>query len=193
VSRFHALPTPGPYLAYAAAALLAAGCAGATSPSSDPPDAAAGAGANAGTDTANGESSWDLPTDVAERVAAAGLDLGPMGTAEHYHPQLQIVIRGQQVEVPANIGVDPATGGMSALHTHTPDGVVHVEADVAGERFTLGQLFTQWDVELTESQVGDVQVRDGERVAVDVDGQTVEGDPMDVQLQPDQVITVSLG
>ncbi len=64
---------------------------------------------------------------------------------------------------------------------------------MAGERFTLGQLFTQWDVELTESQVGDVQVRDGERVAVDVDGQTVEGDPMDVQLQPDQVITVSLG
>ena len=37
---------------------------------------------------------WPLPTDVANRVAEAGLDLGPMGMAEHYHPQLQIVVNG---------------------------------------------------------------------------------------------------
>lgn len=193
MSRFHPRPKGGTCLAYVVAALLAAGCAGATSPSSDPPETSPGAGTNAGTDTADGRSSWDLPTDVADRVAAAGLDLGPMGMAEHYHPQLQIVIRGQQVPVPANIGVDPATGAMSALHTHTPDGVIHVEAGVAGERFTLGQLFTQWGVDLTESQVGDARVRDGETVTVQVDGLTVDGDPMDVQLQPEQVITVSLG
>jgi len=116
-----------------------------------------------------------------------------MGMAEHYHPQLNIVIRGQQVPVPAGIGIDPVTGAMSALHTHTPDGVIHVEADVAGERFTLGQLFTQWDVELTEAQVGDVKARDEEGVAVDVNGQTYEGDPTDVPLQAEQTITVSLG
>lgn len=51
---------------------------------------------------------WPAPVaDVPDRVAAAGLDLGPMGTAEHYHPKLQIIIDGQQIQVPANIGVDP--------------------------------------------------------------------------------------
>lgn len=52
---------------------------------------------------------WVAPTDVPARVASAGLDLGPMGTAEHYHPQLRIVIGDKDVAVPANIGVDPAT------------------------------------------------------------------------------------
>ncbi|CAN5194511.1 hypothetical protein BH24ACT12_BH24ACT12_14390 [soil metagenome] len=190
MSRFDPLSTRGAYLGFATAVLLSAGCAGDTSSSSQPPP---GDETSAGTDAADGQPSWALPTDVADRVRAAGLDLGPMGMAEHYHPQLNIVIRGQQVPVPAGIGIDPVTGAMSALHTHTPDGVIHVEADVAGERFTLGQLFTQWDVELTEAQVGDVKARDEEGVAVDVNGQTYEGDPTDVPLQAEQTITVSLG
>ena len=87
---------------------------------------------------------WPAPTDVAARVASAGLDLGPMGTAEHYHPHLRIIINGNEVPVPANIGVDPATGAMSALHTHETDGTIHIEANTVGEVFTLGQLFIQW-------------------------------------------------
>jgi len=87
---------------------------------------------------------WPLPTDVANRVAEAGLDLGPMGMAEHYHPQLQIVVNGVPVPIPAGIGIDPPTGSMSGLHTHSSDGVLHVEADTAGEIFTLVQLFTEW-------------------------------------------------
>lgn len=86
---------------------------------------------------------WPAPSDVTARVAAAGLDLGPMGMAEHYHPQLRVVVNSTEVQVPANIGVDPTTGAMSALHTHELDGTIHIEADTAGEVFTLGQLFTQ--------------------------------------------------
>jgi hypothetical protein len=86
---------------------------------------------------------------VAARVAAAGLDLGPMGMAEHYHPQLRVIVNGTAVPVPGNVGVDPSTGAMSALHTDEPDGTRHIEADTAGEVFTLGQLFTQWGVQLT--------------------------------------------
>ena len=79
---------------------------------------------------------WAAPADVAARVANAGLNLGPMGTAEHYHPQLRIIIHGAEVPVAANIGVDPRTGAMSALHTHEPDGTIHIEADRVGEVFT---------------------------------------------------------
>ena len=135
---------------------------------------------------------WPAPTDVAARVAAAGLDLGPMGTAEHYHPQLQVIINGREVGVPANIGVDPTTGAMSALHTHEPDGTINIEADRAGEVFTLGQLFVEWGVTLTATQIGGVRAEDGQRVTLTSNGTAVAGDPGQLRLEPDQQIRLQL-
>lgn len=135
---------------------------------------------------------WPAPADVAARVAAAGLDLGPMGMAEHYHPQLRIIINGKDVPVPANIGVDPATGAMSALHTHEIDGTIHIEADRTGEAFTLGQLFIQWGVKLTPSQIGGVQAKDGQKVLVTSNGVPVDGDPMNLRFEPEQKIVLQL-
>ena len=136
---------------------------------------------------------WPAPTeDVPDRVAVAGLDLGPMGTAEHYHPNLQVIVDGEQVQVPANIGVDPATGAMSALHTHETDGTIHIEADTVGEVFTLGQLFTQWGVKLTATQIGGATAKTGDRVSVTSDGEPVSGDPGDLRLEPDQKILLRL-
>lgn len=135
---------------------------------------------------------WPAPTDVPERVAAAGLDLGPMGMAEHYHPQLEVIINGDEVLVPANIGVDPATGAMSALHTHTTDGQIHVEADVAGEVFTLGQLFTEWAVKLGSDQIGGEHAKAGDAVTVTSNGEPYTGDPAELRLEPNQQIVVQL-
>lgn len=135
---------------------------------------------------------WPAPTDVPERVAAAGLDLGPMGMAEHYHPQLEVIINGDEVRVPANIGVDPATGAMSALHTHTTDGQIHVEADVAGEVFTLGQLFTEWGVKLGSDQIGGERAKAGDAVTVTSNGEPYTGDPAELRLEPNQQIVVQL-
>ena len=135
---------------------------------------------------------WPAPHDVAARVANAGLDLGPMGMAEHYHPHLRIIINGNEVPVPANIGVDPATGAMSALHTHETDGTIHIEADTVGEVFTLGQLFIQWGVKLTPTQIGGVEAQDGQKVMVTSNGAPAAGDPMNLRLQPDQKIELRL-
>ena len=135
---------------------------------------------------------WSAPNDVAARVAAAGLDLGPMGTAEHYHPQLRIVIDGADVPVPPNIGVDRTTGAMSALHTHEGDGTIHIEADSVSEVFTLGQLFTQWGVALTPQQIGGVRAKPGQQVLVTSDGAKVAGNPADLRLEPDQQILLTL-
>ena len=136
---------------------------------------------------------WPAPVDdVPTRVAAAGLDLGPMGTAEHYHPMLTITIDGQPVPVAPNIGVDPNTGAMSAVHTHEGDGTIHIEAHTVGEKFTLGQLFTQWGIALTPTQIGGVKAADGEKVEVTSNGQPVTGDPADLQLAPDQQIELIL-
>lgn len=135
---------------------------------------------------------WPAPTDIAERVATAGLDLGPMGTAEHYHPQLRIVIDGADVPVPPNIGVDPATGAMSALHTHEGDGTIHIEADSVGAVFTLGQFFTQWGVALTPDQIGGIRAEPGQGVELTSNGTRVTGDPADFRLEPDQKILLTL-
>ncbi len=114
-----------------------------------------------------------------------------MGMAEHYHPTLRIVIDGDEVSVPTNIGVDPA-GAMSALHTHTSDGQIHVESDRAGQQFTLGQLFTQWDVALGPGNIGGLRAAQGERVVVTVNGTEVAGNPALLLLAPEQEITLEL-
>ncbi|MPZ94805.1 MAG: hypothetical protein GEU96_07765 [Propionibacteriales bacterium] len=135
---------------------------------------------------------WPAPADVSARVAAAGLDLGPMGTAEHYHPQLRIIIDGADVPVPPNIGVDPNTGAMSALHTHEGDGTIHIEADSVGEAFTLGQFFTQWGVALTRQQIGGARAKPGDQVQLTSNGAKVTGDPADLRLEPNQQIVLTL-
>jgi len=135
---------------------------------------------------------WPAPRDVRARVVAAGLELGPMGTAEHYHPTLAITIDGQPVPVPPNIGVEPDTGAMSAVHTHEGDGTIHIEAHTVGEKFTLGQLFIQWGVALTPTQIGGVKANAGEEVRVTSNGAPVPGDPGELVLEPDQRIELTV-
>lgn len=108
------------------------------------------------------------------------------------HPQLEIIINGEQVPAPSNIGDDNSTGAMSAVHTHEADGTIHIEAGVTGELFTLGQLFTQWGVKLTTTQIGGVKADQGEKVTVISNGSAVAGDPMDLRLEPEQKIVVQL-
>jgi hypothetical protein len=134
---------------------------------------------------------WPVADDAAGRAAQAGLPMGPMGTAEHYHPRLRIVVDGGDVPIPANIGVDPATGAMSALHTHTPDGELHIEAHRADDIYTLGQLFTQWNVRLSKGQLGALGgARRPGTLLTTVDGKPWDGNPALVPLAPEQRIVV---
>lgn len=177
----------------AALTLAVAGCS--TDPASTGSTSSDSTSSSSSADVAPDNTSsppWPAPTDVPDRVAAAGLDLGPMGTAEHYHPILSITIDGQPVPVTPNIGVDPTTGAMSAVHTHEGDGTIHIEADTVGEKFTLGQLFTQWGVALTPTQIGGVQAGNGEKVEVTSNGTPVPGDPADLLLEAEQQIELSL-
>lgn len=173
-----------------AVALTAAGCG------NDAPEPTAIAHSTEGAPELDTTSAppWSAPTDdVGARVADAGLSLGPMGTAEHYHPRLRILIDGTEVPVAPNIGVDPTTGAMSAVHTHEGDGIIHIEADAAGEEFTLGQLFIEWGVKLTPTQVGGVKAQQGQELMLTSNGEPVSGDPMDLRLEPEQQIVLELG
>ena len=135
---------------------------------------------------------WQLPTDAPGRVEAAGLNLGPMGTADHYHAHLDIIVDGEPVPVPENIGIDPNNGAMSAVHTHTSDGIIHIEAARKGQTFSLGQLFTQWNVRLTDDQIGALKAQDGTTLKAFVDGKEV-GNPAMIRLSERQQIALVYG
>jgi hypothetical protein len=136
---------------------------------------------------------WPAPTDTTARAKLAGLALGAMGTAEHYHVHLDVLANGQSVPVPVNIGVDGASGAMSYVHTHEAGGLVHIEAGRAGQPFTLGQLFTQWDVRLSTTQIGGLKTDADNTLTAYVDGKKVSGDPAQLRLAAHQQIAVVYG
>jgi hypothetical protein len=136
---------------------------------------------------------WPAPTRHVEKlVASAGLPFR-MGMAEHYHAHLDVIVDGEPVSVPANLGIDSGSGAMAPLHTHTDDGVIHIEATTKGEVFTLGQLFTEWDVPLTTDQIGGLRAGNENALTAYVDGDAVTGDPAQIQLRPRQEIALVFG
>ncbi|MHB8546225.1 MAG: hypothetical protein ACYDAJ_05615 [Nitrosotalea sp.] len=90
----------------------------------------------------------------------------------HIHPHLSLIIDGKPATIPANIGIDPhlwnvhtldsyGMTGMAPLHTHTADGVIHVES-YKDQDYTLGQFLDIWGIPL-----------DNYNVKVTVDGNPV--------------------
>ena len=74
----------------------------------------------------------------------------------HWHPQLTIYVKGQQVTIPQNLGIgqqfantrgyDPQMQ-MAAMHTHEDLPLIHLEfmnGPVYKQDVTLGQFFKIW-------------------------------------------------
>ena len=78
----------------------------------------------------------------------------------HWHPTLEIFVKGEQKAIPVNIGIgtqyaglptfDPSMG-MTAIHTHTSDGIIHLEFNghVTKDDIELGNFFRIWGKELS--------------------------------------------
>lgn len=93
---------------------------------------------------------WFPPAtgDAFKLVEAAGLEpLQAEGHKYHIHQHLSIFWDRAPVVVPANLGIDSQFLWISPLHTHTADGIVHVEANETQE-IRLEQFFKQWNVSL---------------------------------------------
>ena len=156
--------------------------------------------------------SWSLPADPMSLAREAGLmpDTKEYLTY-HVHAHLAVFVDGQPVEIPAGVGIeitDPAVqkfdsgyGGIpeegceqvciSPLHTHDPDGVLHIEAP-SETRFTLGQFFEQMGIRLDASCV-DEFCTPGVPIAVVVDGERQSGNPADIVLRDGQEIAIVIG
>jgi hypothetical protein len=89
---------------------------------------------------------------LAERLREIGIPPGGKETF-HIHALLHIYVNGLLSPLPAEIGLDPAKGIESSLHTHDSSGIIHMEAPHAYP-FTLGDFFAVWGVKLGPAQVG---------------------------------------
>jgi hypothetical protein len=90
--------------------------------------------------------------------------------AYHIHVHLAVYVNGQPRQLPGGIGIPGskvqnypghgpvAIGGQCIywLHTHAPDGVIHVESPTQ-RVYTLGQFFDEWRQPLSSTQIGTIQ------------------------------------
>lgn len=137
---------------------------------------------------------WPAPADALSGARAAGLSVeAGEGTAKHFHAHLAVIVDDQPVKVAANLGVDTAGGLMSELHTHDDSGLVHVEAPTATKRYTLGQLFSEWQVRLDERGIGGLEASGGKALRAYVDGKEVKGNPAAIELTSRRKITLVYG
>ncbi|CAM3752875.1 hypothetical protein [Nocardiopsis rhodophaea] len=137
---------------------------------------------------------WPLPEDPVALAKKASLRVAPMeGTAEHFHTHLDVIVDGEPVTVPANIGIHPAGTAMSELHTHDERGVIHIEAPTDDKRYTLGQLFAEWDVKLDADTLGGLEADETNTLRAYVDGEPFDGDPARIELKPRGQIALIYG
>lgn len=98
----------------------------------------------------------------------------------HWHSELEIYVKGQKVEIPANLGLGAVH---NPIHTHdedAPQGVIHMEFGglVRKDDTKLGEFFKVWQKDITSfgssmkmtvngidnTEFGDYNMQDGDKI-----------------------------
>jgi hypothetical protein len=103
----------------------------------------------------------------------------------HIHAHLAVYVNGSARTVPQGIGIASC---FYWLHTHTADGVIHIESPVQ-RTYTLGNFFDIWQQPLTSDQVGPAR---GTVIAY-VDGKRFTGNPRDIPLGAHTLVQLDVG
>ena len=205
-------------LAMLIGALLLAGCGSSNSSSSTTQSSSASGSSNTTSSSSSGSSNTQaqlgfegIPIQTGAAVAPAsttqtgtvnGIQCGSKEQlAYHIHAHLTVFDNGQARSIPGGIGIPGsqvvqttegpvASGGQCIywLHTHAPDGVIHVESPTQ-RIYTLGDFFDEWHQPLSANQVGDVKGK----VSAIVDGKPWTKSIRAIPLDPHQVIQLNVG
>jgi hypothetical protein len=109
----------------------------------------------------------------------------------HIHAALFVYINGKQIQVPANIGIDPQGRFLAALHTHDTSGVVHMEATKPFP-FTLGEFIDVWGVDFSDNNLGAYHAGNGNVLQLWVNGKQVS-DPVHYKMKSHDVMILGYG
>ena len=89
-------------------------------------------------------------------------------------------------------GYAVARGCLYWVHTHTPDGIIHIEAPQA-RTFTLGDFFHIWGQPLGKTVAASAHAPNGSTLHVWVNGKAYVGDPSSIPLNAHTDITIEAG
>jgi hypothetical protein len=109
----------------------------------------------------------------------------------HIHSGLDVFVNGVQQQVPSNIGILSSPSCLYWLHTHSANGIIHIEAPETRE-FLLGRFIDVWEQTLTNSTAFFDSVSDMPVTAY-VDGQRFEGDYRTIPLESLREIVLAYG
>jgi hypothetical protein len=190
------VPTARVLLAALAAATVVAACgassSGTTASTATAPEPAASTAAP----PTSAPASTAIDTAPPPQGPTAVLDGAPIGeiqcegteqVALHIHAGLAIVLDGQRVTIPADIGINIDQQCLYWLHTHVDKGVIHVEAPSTQQQFTLGQFFAVWGYPLSRTEILDFHGA----LHAWVNGQPFTGDPATIPLRDLETIVIS--
>lgn len=145
-----------------------------------------------------GKPPW--PNDSASlgaRIPSLGLDqLSQEALAFHIHAHLDVFVDGQHVTVPQFIGIhidqtSPQASFITELHTHHPDGIIHVES-AKHLNYQLGPFFGEWGIRLTSKCMGSFK-GSCDNLQWWLDGVKQKGNPANLIIRNHEVIAISVG
>ena len=113
------------------------------------------------------------------------------GNAFHIHQHVAILDHGSPVPIPSDVGRPASAECLYWIHTHTADGIVHIESP-AVRTFTLGNFFDVWGQPLSRRQVGPISVPPG-ALKIFVDGSAYTGDPRAIEMTQHADIVIEIG
>ena len=131
------------------------------------------------------------PVPSGETVSGISCD-AQEGQRIHIHQHLVILDHGKPVGIPARVGIPIGKRCLYWVHTHTPDGIIHIEAP-KDRSFTLGDFFNVWGQPLSASSAASAHVGKRQRMKVWVDGKVYTKDPRTIPLLAHADIVIQVG
>jgi len=121
--------------------------------------------------------------------------------AYHIHAHLQVYLNGSPRQIPGGIGIIAPVAQQTAngpfyqatqcyywLHTHTADGIIHVESPTA-RVYTLGNFFDEWRQPLSSTAVATAHGP----VTAFFNGKRWRKSPRSIPLLPHALIQLDVG
>ena len=131
------------------------------------------------------------PPPAGETINGISCD-AQEGQRIHLHQHLVILDHGKPVSIPARIGIPDGKQCLYWLHTHTPDGILHIEAP-QDRTFTLGDFFTVWGQPLGAKSAASARGGKRETAKVWVNGKPYARDPRTIPLVAHADIVIQVG
>jgi len=94
--------------------------------------------------------------NLQQAISAMGLPASSatMVYATHFHVHITLYVDGRKTPIPSQVGIDPSTQTLAAIHTHDDTGIIHMEAGEKHFAPPLQDVFNVWGVRFNAQCIG---------------------------------------